>query len=104
MRLLAVSVLTSWTILNAGLAGATRPKLVVAAAFAVSALILATGLALVTIKEPGDPRVSAERAVRQLAEMEAVLRDRQAELTAARRLIRGWRAQIERWLQLESAT
>lgn len=54
---------------------------------------------LLSAKELGaEPRANAQRAVRQLTDVDAVLQARQAELRAARRLISGWRAEIEQWL------
>lgn len=59
---------------------------------------------LIAAKEPGaDPRDNAERALRQLAEMDAMLQARQAELSAASRLIRSWRAEIDQWLHGQPA-
>jgi DNA-binding transcriptional MerR regulator len=54
---------------------------------------------LLSAKVQGAPsRVTAERARDQLAAIDAVLRGRQAEIRAARRLIRTWTNEIEGWL------
>jgi DNA-binding transcriptional MerR regulator len=54
---------------------------------------------LLSAKVQGAPsRVTAERARDQLAAIDAVLRGRQAEIRAARRLIRTWTNEIEDWL------
>jgi DNA-binding transcriptional MerR regulator len=57
---------------------------------------------LLAAKEPGaDVRSRAERASRQLTEMDGVLRARESELRAARRLVRAWRAEIDQWLAVQ---
>jgi DNA-binding transcriptional MerR regulator len=78
--------------------------------FDVEQLRLVTGLRAVGIpvesirqllsaKVQGAPtRATAERARDQLGAIDAVLRSRQAEIRAARRLIRAWTAEIEDWL------
>jgi len=54
---------------------------------------------LFSAKVQGAPsRANAERARDQLAAIDAVLRRRQAEIRAARRLIRSWATEIEDWL------
>lgn len=84
--------------------------------FDVDQLRLVTGLRAVGIpvesirqllsaKVPGAPsRATAERALDQLAAIDAVLRRRQAEIRAARRLIRGWAGEITDWLGTDTAT
>lgn len=54
---------------------------------------------LLSAKVAGAPsRDSARRALDQLAAIDDVLRSRQAEVRAARKLIRGWAGEIEGWL------
>jgi DNA-binding transcriptional MerR regulator len=54
---------------------------------------------LLSAKVHGAPsRANAERARDQLGAIDAVLRGRQAEIRAARRLIRAWTTEIEDWL------
>jgi len=54
---------------------------------------------LLSAKVQGAPsRANAERARDQLAAIDAVLRGRQAEIRAARKLIRTWAGEIEDWL------
>jgi DNA-binding transcriptional MerR regulator len=54
---------------------------------------------LLAAKIAGAPaRSTAERALEQLAGIDAVLRSRQAQLEDARQLIAGWASQIEEWL------
>jgi DNA-binding transcriptional MerR regulator len=84
--------------------------------FDVNQLRLVTGLRAVGIpiesirqllsaKVQGGPsRGNAERALDQLAAMDAVLRRRQAEIRAARRLIRGWAGEIQDWLSADAGT
>ena len=60
---------------------------------------------MLSAKVPGAPsRVTAERALDQLAAMDAVLRSRQTEIRAARRLIHGWVGEIKDWLGADAAT
>jgi len=78
--------------------------------FDVDQLRLVTGLRAVGIPiesirqllsakvQEAPSRANADRALDQLAAMDAVLRGRQAEIRAARRLIRGWADQIQDWL------
>jgi DNA-binding transcriptional MerR regulator len=78
--------------------------------FDIEQLRLVTGLRAVGIpieairqllqaKQPGaDPVANAQRARRQLTEIDAMLHARQAELRAASRLVRGWRTEIDQWL------
>ncbi len=55
---------------------------------------------LLAAKKPGaDPRLTAQRALRQLTEIDAMLQARQAELLAASSLVRGWRTEIDGWLR-----
>lgn len=59
---------------------------------------------LLAAKVRGAPsRMTAERALDQLAAIDAVLRARQAEVKAARALIRGWADEIEGWLGTEAS-
>jgi DNA-binding transcriptional MerR regulator len=48
-------------------------------------------------------RANAERALDQLAAMDAVLVSRQAQIKAARTLIRGWVDEIQDWLGAEAS-
>jgi DNA-binding transcriptional MerR regulator len=80
-------------------------------AFDIEQLRLVTGLRavgipveairkLIAAKQPGaDPRSTAVAALRQLTEIDVMLQTRQAELRAARRLISGWRSEIEQWIR-----
>jgi len=82
--------------------------------FDVDQLRLVTGLRAVGIpielirqllsaKVQGAPsRVTAERALDQLAGIDAVLRSRQAQIAAARKLISSWSGDIRTWLRAES--
>jgi DNA-binding transcriptional MerR regulator len=102
---------------RAGLSGPARDSggRRVYSAFDIEQLRLVTGLRavgvpieairqLVAAKQPGDdPLANAQRARRQLTEIDAMLQARQAELRAATRLIRGWRAEIEQWLREQPA-
>jgi DNA-binding transcriptional MerR regulator len=55
---------------------------------------------LLSAKLQGAPsRANAERALDRLTGIDAVLRSRQAEIAAARKLIRGWSCEIEAWLR-----
>jgi DNA-binding transcriptional MerR regulator len=55
---------------------------------------------LLSAKVQGAPsRVTAKRARDQFAAIDAVLRGRQAEIRAARKLIRTWTNEIEDWLR-----
>jgi DNA-binding transcriptional MerR regulator len=83
--------------------------------FDVDQLRLVTGLRTVGIpiesirqllsaKVQGEPsRANAKRALNQLTAIDAVLRSRQAEIKAARRLIRTWASEIEGWLAASEA-
>jgi DNA-binding transcriptional MerR regulator len=54
---------------------------------------------LLSAKVQGEPsRANAERARDQLAAIDAILRSRQAEIKAARSLIRSWAGELEDWL------
>jgi hypothetical protein len=53
--------------------------------------------------EAGEGRQVA-LALDQLAATDAVLRSRQAEIRAARRLIRGWAGEIQDWLSADAGT
>jgi MerR family transcriptional regulator, copper efflux regulator len=54
---------------------------------------------LLSVKVHGAPsRANAEHARDQLAAIDAVLRGRQAEIRAARKLISTWATEIEEWL------
>ena len=78
--------------------------------FDIEQLRLVTGLRAVGIpiesirqllaaKVQGVPsQVTAERALDRLAAIDTMLRSRQAEIRAARRLIRTWAGEIEGWL------
>jgi DNA-binding transcriptional MerR regulator len=58
---------------------------------------------LLAAKVAGAPnRDTAQRALNQLAGIDDVLRSREEEVRAARKLIRGWASEIEDWLS-ESA-
>jgi hypothetical protein len=124
MRIVSDCLLAAWSVLNLVLAVAARRVFLVAAVFAGAAALLGAGLlisspAVVTaglaasivapvlygqrIAVHGAPsRVTAERARDQLAAIDAVLRDRQAEIRAARRLIRTWDTELEDWLAAEA--
>jgi DNA-binding transcriptional MerR regulator len=58
---------------------------------------------LLSAKVQGAPsRATAERARDQLAAIDTALRSRQAEIKAARSLIRGWAKEIEDWLAAQT--
>lgn len=60
---------------------------------------------LLTAKVAGDTaRANAERALDRLAAIDAVLADRQAQVGAAREVIRGWAEEIGCWLAAERST
>jgi DNA-binding transcriptional MerR regulator len=59
---------------------------------------------LLSAKVQGAPsRVTAERARDQLEAIDAVLRGRQAEIRAARSLIRTWTTEIKDWLAAQAS-